>query len=379
MGGKSVNLPISRGYSVYLDLFRLVAALVVVGAHAMMPVISGNHYMFPFGEDAVEAFFVLSGFVIASVVDGRENTFRLFAVARLSRLWSVLIPALLIGPLLVHLALHFWHEGYLAQFQGPILSSEFAGSIASALFINEIWFLSLTPATNAALWSISFEFWYYAIFAVYVFAPKRFRWPGIVMAAAIAGPQILLLMPAWILGAALYYFRASVRMPKGVAIAVFIAGPVFVLIGHTFHLASILEGLYLPVLGPRVVYGDIFFARDFLWQNLVGLAIAAHLAAAYSLLRNADAVTISAASVIRWAAGLTYSIYLLHFPAELVLTGRLRGMHDGPLKIVLLMVGATIISAGFGVMLEPIKGPLRKWMTRIANPTVKVRAPAPAG
>src|SRR5690242_14562169 len=91
------QLSISKAYSLYLDLFRVVAAIVVVGGHAMMPVFSGGHYLFPFGEDAVEAFFVLSGFVIASVADGRENRFRTFAVARLSRLWSVLIPALFIG------------------------------------------------------------------------------------------------------------------------------------------------------------------------------------------------------------------------------------------------------------------------------------------
>lgn len=371
------RLPISRGYSTYLDFFRVASALVVVGAHATMPVISGHRYMFPFGEDAVEAFFVLSGFVIASVADGREATFRLFAIARLSRLWSVLIPALLLGPILVHLALHFWHDGYLTKFQGSILSSEFGGSIASAFFVNEIWFVSLTPETNLALWSIGFEFWYYAMFAVYAFGSRRLRWAGIAIMAAIVGPQILLLMPGWVLGALLYRLRSRIRMRKTMAAAVFIASPMLVLMGHLFHWAAFMRGLYLPFLGSQMVIGDIFFARDFLWQNLVGLAFAAHLAAAYVLLRDLDEVPNAFRTAVRGAAGTTYSIYLLHFPAELVLTSRLYSMRDGLTKVALVGVGATIISASFGLVLERLKRPLRSWMTRIVDRAFKTPAPVP--
>lgn len=380
LGGVCVDcrLSISKAYSAYLDLFRIGAALIVVSAHAVTPVISGNRYLFPFGEDAVQAFFVLSGFVIASVVDGREGNFLSFAVARLSRLWSVLIPAIFIAPAMIHLGLRLWPQGYLGHFQGVILSSEFAGLIASAFFINEIWGLSLTPKINVPLWSIGFEFWYYTIFAVFVFAPRRFRWPGVALAAAIAGPQILLLMPGWILGAALYRFRARVRMSRPTAIAVFIAGPIFVLAGHALHIAPLLQGLYLPLLGPGLVYGLIFFARDFLWQNLVGLALAAHLAAGYILFGGVDSVPDRLAKAVRWAAGLTYTIYLLHFPAELVLSGALSAVHDGAGKTILIIAGATVISGAFGIALEPLKNPLRKWMVRAIGPSARVRATLPA-
>jgi peptidoglycan/LPS O-acetylase OafA/YrhL len=48
------------------------------------------------GSEAVMAFFVLSGFVIAYVADQRETTLQAFAAARLARLYSVIIPAMLL-------------------------------------------------------------------------------------------------------------------------------------------------------------------------------------------------------------------------------------------------------------------------------------------
>ena len=344
----------------------------------MMPAFSGGHYLFPFGEDAVEAFFVLSGFVIASVAYGRENSFRIFAIARLSRLWSVLIPALFIGPVLVHWAFHIWHQGFWGQLQGSARASEFVGSLAAAFFVNELWFLSLTPSFNTPLWSICFEFWYYTIFAIYMFAPKRWRWAGVAVAAFIAGPEILLLMPGWILGAALYRFRHRIHMPRQIALAVFFGAPALVIAGHALHMAPFLQCLYLPLLGVHFIYGAIFFARDFLWQNLVGLALAAHLAAAYVLLRDVDAVPAIPSAKIRWAAGLTYSIYLLHFPAALVLVAQLHAMPDGPLKVAIVLSGATLVSAAFGMVLEPLKSPLRKSMTRLVSPATKEPTTVPA-
>ena len=41
-------------------------------------------------------FFVLSGYVISHVADTRETTPRAFLTARFARLWSVLIPAMLL-------------------------------------------------------------------------------------------------------------------------------------------------------------------------------------------------------------------------------------------------------------------------------------------
>ena len=49
-----------------------------------------------YGWDAVKVFFVLSGFVIAYVAETKSNSLPLFFRDRLSRLYSVVVPAILV-------------------------------------------------------------------------------------------------------------------------------------------------------------------------------------------------------------------------------------------------------------------------------------------
>jgi peptidoglycan/LPS O-acetylase OafA/YrhL len=46
------------------------------------------------GAEAVDVFFVLSGFVIGYATDSRERTPLTYAINRLARIYSVAIPAL---------------------------------------------------------------------------------------------------------------------------------------------------------------------------------------------------------------------------------------------------------------------------------------------
>jgi peptidoglycan/LPS O-acetylase OafA/YrhL len=64
------------------------------------------------GLPAVIVFFVLSGFVIAFVTDGRDRTLAGYALNRLSRLWSVALPALGFGLILSRFVAipFFWHR-----------------------------------------------------------------------------------------------------------------------------------------------------------------------------------------------------------------------------------------------------------------------------
>ena len=82
--------------SVWLDLARLAAALVVV-LHHVWPVLVPHHRLPWPGHHAVVVFFVLSGFVIAFVTDRRETTLRIYAQRRAARILSVAIPALMLG------------------------------------------------------------------------------------------------------------------------------------------------------------------------------------------------------------------------------------------------------------------------------------------
>src|SRR5438270_9524015 len=84
--------------SLHLDLMRGAAALAVFVSHFGLHRISGGLFWQaqPYGHDAVILFFVLSGYVIAWVAERREPDLRAYAVNRLSRLYSVVVPAILL-------------------------------------------------------------------------------------------------------------------------------------------------------------------------------------------------------------------------------------------------------------------------------------------
>ena len=93
-----VRVNIDPGVSSYLDLLRIVAAMMVLLSH-YLPVLFGVGLELVPGHDAVIIFFVMSGYVIAFVTADRDRPLSKYAIHRLARLWSVLIPALALSVL----------------------------------------------------------------------------------------------------------------------------------------------------------------------------------------------------------------------------------------------------------------------------------------
>src|SRR5262245_6218091 len=138
-------------------------------------------------------------------------------VARLSRLWTVAIPALVLTLILdVAGRALCAGAGYDGSYWG-ILSSgptqlepadnSFATFLANVFFLQTI----VAPAygTNGPLWSLAYEFWYYAVFplAASVIFTSQAAWQRLsafIAAAALAFllPQHLMLLGAiWVAGA----------------------------------------------------------------------------------------------------------------------------------------------------------------------------------
>ena len=193
----------SEQFSVYLDLVRFLAAAYVMLAHTKYPRFTDG-WLITFGKltnDAVMIFFVRSGLVIAHVTTQKERDFPSYALARLSRLWSVALPALLVGALADAIGTQLQASLY----DGPWFAADhpLVRILISAIFSGELWFLDMLPFSNAPYWSINYEFWYYAIFAVLVFARGWQRILLLLLTALICGPKILLLLPVWLFGVAI--------------------------------------------------------------------------------------------------------------------------------------------------------------------------------
>src|SRR5271166_1673163 len=349
-----------RGLSIYLDLFRFNAALVVLVSHAFIDHLGGDWLkMTRYGQEAVQGFFVLSGFVIAFVAATKEHDPVAFGAARLARLWSVLLPALLLTPFMDMIGHWFSpapYEGWGDNmgFDNPLLRLS-----AAAVFMNELWLSSMSPLSNIPVWSLGFEAWYYALFGAFIFTRGHQRIWLVGVFGLIAGPKILILMPSWILGAWLYNRRDAIAFSRPVAVGFFIAGPLLILAGRTFHLQPYLLSLEQSVFDQDLIDKSLKFADSFIWQNLVGVFICIHLAGAIALAKDLERSLAAAERAIRTCASYSYSIYLFHFPLQLMIAAALHNQGDGPLKTAAVILGSLTLSWGLGAIFAPMHPRLR--------------------
>ncbi len=220
---------------IWLDLVRGLAALVVCAGHLRAALIVDYsrletasvlqklfYAVTGTGHQAVMVFFVLSGFFVGGSVLRNADRFSpgSYAMARLFRLWVVLLPALLltafVDGMLAMVAPDVLTGGFKAVWSsGPVSAATYSASwstfLANLLFLQTI----ATPVfgTNGPLWSLANEFWYYVLFPLCAIAVGRVLPEGSgslatrLMSGALAlwilwllPREIVMSYPIWLLG-----------------------------------------------------------------------------------------------------------------------------------------------------------------------------------
>jgi peptidoglycan/LPS O-acetylase OafA/YrhL len=292
--------------SLYLDAVRFVAALVVFIAHFALHRLSGGFLwqLNAYGHQAVAVFFVLSGFVIAYATDTRERDARSYVISRLSRMYSVVLPAVVLTVVLDKVGGTWRPDLYNADW-GFAFDWTFARLFAALTFTNEIWSRHITLGSNAAYWSMGYEVPYYVIFGLALFAPRRWRAVAVVVAALAAGPAVMVSMPLWLGGVAAYHYCKRDKLPARTGLWLFFGSAaawlLYEILAWRYGRPLVEGGLYLrrlEVLQDAVI-GPLFVAQ------LIGFNAAAKPLGPW-LLRHARA--------IRWIAGASFTLYLCHFP-----------------------------------------------------------------
>lgn len=361
------------GLSLYLDALRITAAFMVFLNHAGYARVYGN-WLGPwarYGHDAVIIFFVLSGFVISWVTTTRNRGPVEYAVARLARLWSVVLPALVLGAILDHYGSQFdpkIYDGWWYAKDQPALRL-----FANSFFLAEIWTWGVRAFSNGPMWSVQYEFWYYAIFAAWFF-PRRRAWKiaATLVAMAIAGPAILLLLPCWLAGVLVYKLVTSERkVPPVVGLVLFAASIAAYVVYREYGLKDSWEKWSIDLLsGPCQQYLGVGwvhlarYARSFLSDYLLTVIVAAHFVGAHAIAPWAEPLLKKVERPIRWAAGYTFVLYLMHYP--------LLHFYASTTKrsgIIMLMVLQTILL--LGVVTEQAKGRYKAallWLVHLVAP-----------
>jgi peptidoglycan/LPS O-acetylase OafA/YrhL len=305
-----------RNISIYLDLIRFLAAAVVFVVHANYERFTGGLPVFwhfkHLGNDAVMVFFVLSGFVIAHVAADKERTFEEYAASRFARLYSVALPALALTMLLDAAGSRLdpaLYTGRWYEYDYPMIRV-----LAGLTFTNELWFSYTRPFSNGPYWSLGYEVWYYVLFAAAHFLRGKTRVAAVAAICLLVGPKILLLLPVWALGVWAYRRSRESRFGVRMGLALFF-GSIALYLG--FRLAGgpdYLQDLCEQLFGKEFLYDDLSWSRKFLASYLIGACVTAHFVGAAALAPHLPRLPARLERPIRYAAGFTFALYLLHYP-----------------------------------------------------------------
>ena len=160
-----------------LDAFRGICAISVVVFH-MSLVGSITEWAFFRGSSIfVEFFFVLSGFVLAHSYGSKKNlNFKIFMKNRFFRLYPLHFFMFSIFILLEVANLVFYKFGF--SFRGiPFSGKTGISEIIPNLLLLQSWFPSAYPLSfNGPSWSISVEFYMYAILFLTIVFFKKHKW-----------------------------------------------------------------------------------------------------------------------------------------------------------------------------------------------------------
>ncbi|MCW3476907.1 acyltransferase family protein [Limobrevibacterium gyesilva] len=297
----------NRETSIYLDLVRIAAASLVFLSHASWQQNSGGvlWQLQGHGREAVDVFFVLSGFVIGHVVETREHSALTYTVHRAARVWSVALPALLITFALDRagqsLRPELYQEWCCEAHHGGIWSF-----VAGAFFLNDIWTHHAPPGSNVPYWSLGYEVWYYVAFGVAVFARPPWHLLGPVLVMAAVGPGIAALFPLWLLGRLCY--RLCVRHVPGPRFGAMLLA--LGIVGFAVYETEAVR--YHEIYDPFELTPTRL--HDYALDHLVGVLFAVHLLGFRALSATVPGMLDRLAGPARWLGGATFTLYLLHLP-----------------------------------------------------------------
>jgi peptidoglycan/LPS O-acetylase OafA/YrhL len=299
-------IPLSRETSLYLDLWRLLAAVTVFLGHVSGQRLTGGFlWQFgPFTAEAVAIFFVLSGFVISYATDRSDHTASAYTVSRLARIYSVALPALLLTYLLDAVGSRLRPDLYSPAW-GYDGSGQFWQFVAGLLFLNQIWGMHVTQGSDLPYWSLGYEVWYYVLFGLITFASGPWRPLSVLLVLIFVGPAIASMFPLWLLGLAGYRFCTTRCLSRSA--------------GWLCYGGSLLAWAAYEAWGraqlAAVVSVPAVFKRSMLIEDyVVGALFVAHVVGFQTISAAFRPVADYLHRPVRWAAGATFTIYLFHLP-----------------------------------------------------------------
>jgi peptidoglycan/LPS O-acetylase OafA/YrhL len=349
-----------RGLSVYLDLVRLLASVLVVLYHF----VGWPHFgvatnaLNIWGHEAVIVFFVLSGFVIRHAAEIKDVTLHEFATSRLSRFYSVIIPCLVLT-----MAFDYFGRAIAPEIYAKVNIPDSAGMVFAKLYstvfmLNESWVVK-DFYSNVAYWSICYEFWFYVLFALCAYATPRQRLLGGLVVLVLVGPRILVMFPIWLIGTLAYTERTTAHWSRPLVWLAFVQ-PVIV---FGAYVAFQLRDLGVELIGLDIA-SRLQHSGYLLTDTLLAASLAVHFAAAKRLDQPLLWALGWAERAIKFGAARSFTLYLLHVPTMFVVAAISTWLTGSP-QLWLIVTATFCIPLLLGRMIEDQRFALRPLIRRV--------------
>jgi len=348
-----------KEFSIYLDLVRFVAAVMVLLSHSnVRKVIAEPLSLSDQGHAAVIVFFILSGYVISYITAEREKTPIDYWSSRLSRFYSLVIPVVLLTPLLDVIG-----ESIAPQFYVGKTTNDLAWVriLSSLTYLNEVWHISIMSFSNVPFWSLCYEMWYYVLFAVVAFTRGRTRYALLAAVALVVGPKILMLAPIWMFGVVLHRSNTLARLSEASCWALFLGSVALYLAFDHYQMTAYGDGLMRNLVGEKW-FRTLTFSQHVIGDYPLALIIAANFVGFRGIAHRFGWLLLPAEAPIRWVAGLTFSLYIMHQPLLQFFAALIRGDNSTPVFYFQVLACTFVTIAVVGRFTEQKRHVLKRWI-----------------
>ncbi|NOQ29839.1 MAG: acyltransferase family protein [Helicobacteraceae bacterium] len=220
---------INKSSENYLNFLRWIAAFFVVIGHLRSFLFINYHevpthtiftkmfYLYTgFGHQGVIVFFIISGYLVGGAMTQKylqhsitKVYLKLYIIKRFSRIYTVLVPALVIGLLLDSLGHVYFKELYEHTYHIYAMNFNAYERIDIFIFFNNLLnFQTITVntlGTNGPLWSLAYEWWYYMLLPLLLINNiSRGVFIGLIILLLFLNYNLLLYAFVWVLGSLVF-------------------------------------------------------------------------------------------------------------------------------------------------------------------------------
>lgn len=316
----------------FINMARWFAAIMVMLGHVRHLVLfdyyelsSTNildklfYFVTGFGHESVIVFFVLSGILVGGISYekwSKKNSISItdYFISRFTRIYIVLIPALIFGYFIDNIGLHFFNNSHL--YTNPLsyntisLQNSISTSLNLFVLLGNVLNLQglYVPilGTNFPLWSLAYETWYYIIFLIismfFFKSINKYIFIVLISLFLIFLPlKLLMYFSIWLLGLLSY-----VWLIKDYKIPSYKITTIFLFLCLTY---SRLSHDVSSFSGNEVLFFE--YKRD--------LILAFSFCLFFISLKNLNILLVFSKQS-KFLSGFSYSMYLIHFPVMIFIS-----------------------------------------------------------